>query len=269
MFTPLYGYFGAASTAGKILKLNEAQMVNNYGIAYAQCAGNVQVNIDDEHALTKRLSCGFAARAALCLQFWLKKGPDRRPAQSGKDAFGLFNIYQRGDYSHDVLVNNIGKYYEIDTISFKPYASCRQAHSYIDAALQLKSKYNIKTDDIDTISVFINELAGRALCEPAELRCNPKRRSARSVSAFLTMWAWLLPTAKLPLIAIQDENLGKPEVLAITKKIVAVIDPVLANQKLLAPEKAIEIRMKDGTVLTSSGTTCPKGDPQNPMSWMS
>ena len=35
--------------------------------------------------------------------------------------------------------------------------------------------------------------------------------------------------------------------------------------KLLAPEKAVQIRMKDGIIYTTSGTTCPLGDPENPM----
>ncbi|MDR1508518.1 MAG: MmgE/PrpD family protein [Synergistaceae bacterium] len=265
MFTPLYGYFGAASAAGKLLKLDESQMVNAYGIAYAQCAGNVQVNIDDEHALTKRLSCGFAARGGIMSALLAKKGLTGAQ-HSLEGRFGLFNIYQRGDYDHDVLVKDIGKVYEIDNLSFKPYACCRQAHSYIDAALQLKRKHSIEPSEIDTIKVFINELAGRALCEPFELRCAPKEEVHAQFSIPWNVGV-ALAHGKVAIDCIQKENLNDAAVLAITKKITAEIDPALEGQKLLAPEKAVEIRMKDGRVLTSSGTSTPKGDPANPMSY--
>lgn len=263
MFTPLYGYFGATAAVGKLMKLTEEQMVNAFGIAYAQCAGNVQVNIDDEHALTKRLSCGFAARGGIMSCLLAQKGLTGAQ-HSLEGRYGLFNIYQHGDYSHDTLIKDLGKRYEIDELSFKPWACCRQIHSYIDAALQLHKKYDINPDEIEKITVYINELAGKALCEPLELRRKPTEEVHAQFSIPYNVGI-ALAYGRVPINFIQKGDFTDPKVLAVTEKINYEIDPVLADQKLLAPDKAVQIVMKDGTVYTSSGTTTPKGDPENPL----
>jgi len=137
MNTPVYGYFGAAVAAGKLLGLNEDQMINAFGIAYAQAAGNVQVNVDDEHALTKRLSVGFSAKGGLLSALLAQKGlTGARYSLEGR--FGLYNLYQRGEYDRDMLHRGLGKQYEVTNLSFNPYACCRQIHAHIEAALQLK-----------------------------------------------------------------------------------------------------------------------------------
>ena len=102
MFTPLYGYFGSAAAAAKMLGLDEDEVINAFGIAYAQASGNVQVNIDDEHALTKRLQVGFAAKGGLMSALLAQKGLTGRPAEHG-GRFGIFNLYQRGHYDRETL----------------------------------------------------------------------------------------------------------------------------------------------------------------------
>ena len=46
LYPPLLGIFGATACAGKLLNLNKEQMVDAFGIAYSQAAGNRQVNRD-------------------------------------------------------------------------------------------------------------------------------------------------------------------------------------------------------------------------------
>ena len=264
MFTPLYGYFGATAAVGRLLGLNEEQMVNAFGIAYAQCAGNVQVNIDDEHALTKRLSCGFASRGGVMAGLLAQK--NLTGAQHSLEGrFGLFNIYQRGDYDHDTLVADLGKVYEIDNLSYKPWASCRQTHPYIDAALQLKKQYNINAEDIEKVTIFTNTGAGAALCEPLDLRQHPTEEVHAQFSIPYTVGV-ALTKGVMPIDAIKVENLADPAVMATTEKIEYVIDEELNKQKLLAPQHALTITMKDGTVYESNDPKmAPKGDPRNMM----
>jgi len=265
MFTPLYGYFGTAAAAGKLLGLNEAQMVNALGIAYAQAAGNLQVNIDDEHALTKRLSVGFAAKGGVLSALLAQKG--LTGAQySIEGRFGLFNLYQRGEYDRDILLKDLGKVFEIATISFKPYSCCRQIHAFVDAARQLKREYDINPDNIESVTVYINETAGKALCEPLELRRAPHEEVFAQFSLPYNVGV-ALAHGKVVISDFHEENMKDPDVLAITRKITPKIDPTLSNRKNLSPETAVEILMKDGTVLKSKGTTYPKGSPENPMSW--
>lgn len=59
-FTTIYGVFGAAGIAGKLLGFDEDKMVNALGLAYHQAAGNLQATFDG--ALSKRMGPGFAAK---------------------------------------------------------------------------------------------------------------------------------------------------------------------------------------------------------------
>ena len=265
MFTPLYGYFGAAAAAGKILGLDEGKIVNAFGIAYAQAAGNLQVNIGDEHALTKRLQVGFASKGGVMSALLSQKG--LTGAQNSMEGrFGLFNLYQQGKYDRDILLQGLGKEFEVANLSLKPYSCCRQIHAHIDAALQLKRDHNINPDDIESITVYINEKAGKALCEPLELRRAPVEEVHAQFSIPYNVGV-AFARGKVVVRDLKKESLKDPEVLAITKKITPEVDPSIPDRANMAPETAIQIVMKDGTKLKSKDTSTPKGHPDNPMSF--
>ena len=59
--TAAFGVFGATAAAGKLMGLRESELVNAFGIAYSQAAGNRQCIVDG--ALTKRFQAGKAAHA--------------------------------------------------------------------------------------------------------------------------------------------------------------------------------------------------------------
>jgi len=163
-------------------------------------------------------------------------------------------------------LKDLGKVFEIATISFKPYSCCRQIHAFVDAARQLKREYDINPDNIESVTVYINETAGKALCEPLELRRAPHEEVFAQFSLPYNVGV-ALAHGKVVISDFHEENMKDPDVLAITRKITPKIDPTLSNRKNLSPETAVEILMKDGTVLKSKGTTYPKGSPENPMSW--
>jgi len=265
MFTPLYGYFGAAAAAGKVLGLDHGQMINAFGIAYAQASGNIQVNIDNESALTKRLSVGFASKGGVMSALLAQKG--LTGAQNNMEGrFGMFNLYQKGEDDRSVLLKDMGKHFEIVNLSFKPYSCCRQIHAYIDAALQLKRDYNINPDDIESVTVFINETSGKALCEPLDLRRAPQEEVHAQFSIPYNVGV-ALARGKVVIRDTTLEALNDPDVLAVTRKVTPKVDPKLSNREALRPETAVEILMKDGKTLKAKSTRTPKGDPENPMSW--
>ena len=61
--TNLCGFFGAAAAAGKILDLNQKQLVNALGIAYQQSAGSIEGST--EGYTVKALGSGFAAKGGI------------------------------------------------------------------------------------------------------------------------------------------------------------------------------------------------------------
>jgi 2-methylcitrate dehydratase PrpD len=262
MFTPLYGYFGSAAAAAKILGLDEGEVVNAFGIAYAQASGNVQVNIDDEHALTKRLQVGFAAKGGLMSALLAQKGLTGAQ-QSMEGRFGIFNLYQRGQYDRATLLDGLGEQFEVANLSFKPYSCCRQIHGHVDAALQLRQDYGLKPEDIEAVTIFVNR-DPHPLCDPLEVRRRPTEEVVAqfsipySVAAALTYGKVLIKDYTLP--ALSDEA-----VLAVAEKVSPQYDSSLPTRSV--PPARMEIVTKDGRTLKSDDVLVAKGHPDNPMSF--
>lgn len=262
MFSPLYGYFGAAVAAAKVLRLDKSEVLNALGITYAQASGNVQVNIDDEHALTKRLQIGFAAKGGVMAGLLSQKG--LTGAQNSLEGrFGLFNLYQRGEYNRDALLVGLGQEFEIANLSFKPYSCCRQIHAHVDAALQLKRDFNLEPADIEKVSIFVNA-DPHPLCDPLDLRRRPQEEVHAqfsipySVAVALTYGKVLIKDYTRP--ALKDEA-----VLAVADKVSPVYDPSLPTR--IVPPARMEIVTTDGRILRSENVVDAKGHPNNPMSF--
>jgi 2-methylcitrate dehydratase PrpD len=85
--TATCGTFGAAVAAGKLLGLNEQQLLHAFGIAGSQAAGLMEFLADG--AWTKRLHPGWAAHAGLIAALLAREGsPDRGPSQGRMDSSG-------------------------------------------------------------------------------------------------------------------------------------------------------------------------------------
>ncbi|MCK4863716.1 MAG: MmgE/PrpD family protein, partial [Dehalococcoidales bacterium] len=152
--TALYGYLAAAGVAGRILGLDIDKLHNALGIAYHQCSGNGQCVT--EGALTKRMGPGFAARGGIVAALMAEKG-----ITGAKDCLegevGLYNLYHKGEYDPEPLTDGLGKRFQGINVAMKPYPCCKGTHNYVDAALALVNKYNIKAEDVQEITVFCRD----------------------------------------------------------------------------------------------------------------
>lgn len=104
--TTVYGYLGAAGMAGRLIGLDAVRMANAFGIAYHQCAGNLQATLDG--ALTKRMGPGFSVRGGITAALMAERGiTGASNTLQGKS--GLFNLYHGGDYDARILTGGLGK----------------------------------------------------------------------------------------------------------------------------------------------------------------
>jgi len=261
MFSPLYGYFGATAAAGKMLGLTEEQLINAFGIAYCQAAGNLQVNIDDEHALTKRMQIGFAAKGGVMAALLAQKGlTGARASMEGR--WGIYNLHHRGEYDRAPLVEGLGEEFEVANLSFKPYSCCRQIHAHVDAALQLRREHGLQPDDIQDVTIYVNT-DPHWLCHPLELR----RRPIEEVHAQFSIPYSVAVALTKGKVLIKDYSLAalkEPSVLRVADKVTPKYDPSLPTRVI--PPARIEIVTRDGRKLTAEVVDA-KGHPNNPMSW--
>lgn len=116
--TATFGYFGSCATAGRLMGLDEEQMINAFGIAYAQAAGNKQCMHDG--SLTKKLQPGLAARGGILAVHLAQKGyTGTRNNLEGKA--GFFNLYHGGKYDPEPLTKDLGLHFDIGRLGYKPY----------------------------------------------------------------------------------------------------------------------------------------------------
>ncbi len=261
ILTSLYGYFGAAAVAGKLLGLDAEGMLNALGIAYAQASGNQQSVIDG--ALSKRLQPGFAVSGGILAALLAREGiTGARKVFEGKA--GVFNLYGRGDYRPEALVSEPSWRFEVTNLSYKPYPCCRIAHSAITAALSLVAEHKLEADRIKEVTVGVSRTAYYSLCLPVDIKHQPRNVVDAQFSIPYTT-ATALARGKVGIEDFTAEALRRPEVLGIASRLSCYEDDEItrAAGRQIAPAR-VTVKLTDGREY-SAVVDYPRGHFTNPM----
>jgi 2-methylcitrate dehydratase PrpD len=262
MYTPLFGHFAATVAAGRILGLDETEMVNALGIVYSQVAGNHQVTRDG--ALTKRMQPGFAAQAALLSVQLAQRGIRGTQATfEGIDGFSRVYLHNRCD-SHS-LRDGLGKQFVFTDLSYKPYPCCRFNHTAIDAALELQSSADIRVDEIKRIRIGVSRQAYEAVCTPVDIRKSPQSIVHAQFSMPFTVAAALVD-GRVELNHFTDNAIRRPDILELAQRVDVFVDEQIELEwgRKVSPA-LMSIEKKDGNV-QSTRVDIPLGHPDRPMS---
>jgi len=257
--TTLFGFLGAAAMAGRLMGLDEEKMINALGLAYHQCGGAGSGVADG--ALAKRMGPGLAARAGITAALMAERGiTGERDPLEGRT--GLFNTYMGGDYDVKILTSDLGKRFEGVNIGDKPYPCCGLTHACIDATLALVSRYDIKVDQIQGITVYGGQSV-YGLSQPPEVKCTPRTIID---AQFSVPWvvATTLVKGKVTVDDFTDEAIKRQDIQKIAQKITARLDPAM-DRHGVGPGGVI-ITMKDGTEYQEEVEHC-LGSVERPMTF--
>lgn len=258
--TPMYGFLAAAMVAGRILKLDQAQMIAAAGLAYHQLSGNAQASIDG--SLAKRLGAGFAASGGLLSARLAQQGVSG-PSHVLEGAKGLFNQYHKGKFSKDALSGGLGTRFAGPRIAPKPYPSCRGSHVAIDGMLALVNEYNILPDDVQKVVVYSPPAEIMLLGHPLEKKQNPQTIVEAQFSN-----PWIVAAAiqdrDIGLRHFSEEALKRQDLRALARRV-----EIKEDNRLVRPDGGpgfvrLELHTRDGKVHTRT-VKYAKGDPENPM----
>ena len=237
--TPLYGYFGAAAVAGRLLGLNETGMVNALGIAYHQASGNGQCVVDG--ALTKRMGPGFAARGGITAAMMAARG-----ISGAQNCFegelGLFPLYHGGEYDRSALVKDLGREFRGVNVEMKPYPCCKGTHNFVAMTAELVAKHHIKAADVEEILIACPGQANLAL--PLEVKAHPRNPVD---SQFSIPWAVAVVVAHGK-AGINDFN----EQSIVSRDILGVCDKIRLDMAGRPGRSAVQITMRDGRVFSET-----------------
>ena len=253
------GTFGAAAAAGRLLGLDETQMVACLGTAGTQAAGLWEFLVDG--AMSKTLHAGKAAMHGILAADLSRAGftAAKRILEGDK------GFCKAMDPQCDLgkLTAGLGAGYKIDDNSFKPYACCKHCHPAINAMLDLCAEHALEASRIASIAVETNDTAECLVNNP-----QPQTPYGHKFSLHYCLAA-AARYGQVGLDEFTEEKIADAEAQRLMQTVRVSVSEALQKEFLQNPEKwsvKLSIETKDGAFY-SKFIPYPKGDPQNPVSY--
>ena len=253
------GTFGAVAAAGKLLQLNEEQMVQALGIAGTQAAGLIA----SAETFSRSLHAGKAAYNGVLAAMLAEKG-----FTGAEDIFeGKFGFCQAFANSSDLrqLTHGLGREYLISDQRFVRYVTCGAMHSAIDAVIELTKEYGIRYEDIEEIDArtfpITLEFCGRVQEPKTFFDAQFSLPFALAVAAI---------DGQVGIGQLTPKKFNDPVIMGLAKKVKASVDPEFGGLGFtgsgdLFQSAKIAIKTKEGKEYHKQ-VNQHKGCPQNPFS---
>jgi 2-methylcitrate dehydratase PrpD len=253
--------FGPTAVAAKLLLLDEETTLNAMGIAFSQLCGEKQCYKDG--ALTVRVEHGFIANDAIRSVQLARKGiTGAKNILQGEH--GFYAAFEP-NYSLTPVVSGLGKRFDGVKVSIKPYSSCKFGHGAINATLNIVKKYDVSAENIDKIDVAVGPMAYRFICEPKEVKNNPRNIVDCQFSAAYVV-ANAIVKRKVFIDDFALEAINRTDVRELINKVNTRIEPDLVTSDNAIGGSVVTIRTKDGKEY-SEKVLYVKGNPKNPMTY--
>jgi len=256
--TGVCGILGVAAITGKILGLDERQMLDTLAIAFNRAAGSYQPNIDC--ALMIRVIEGLTSRSGIESALLAKRG-----ISGGENTlqgiFGFFHLFSNDKYDMKVLTDKIGtEFLGATETNFKKYPACGGTGSAIDATLLLVSEKNIRPEGVDEITVDSSQFFYNMLGNPFKIGTNPQGNAQFSYQYTV---ANALVRRRFEIQDIMPEMINDPKILGIAEKVHPRVNDDLVKEGLGAT--IVHILTKEGREY-SKKVNYRRGSKQIPMS---
>jgi len=146
------GVFGAAAATGKILGLNEQQMVWALGLAASQPVGLRE----SFGSMNKSFNPGRAASNGLFAALLAARNFTSSEGMIEAKRGWAYTISTKQDFRE--ITEGLGQRYEMALNTYKPFACGIVTHPAIDAAIQLRNQYHLTANDIEAVHLRVNPL---------------------------------------------------------------------------------------------------------------
>lgn len=226
------GVFGAAAAVGKLIGLNQQQMVWALGIAATQSSGLREMF----GTMCKPFHPGNAARNGLLAA--LLAAQDFTSSNQGIEAKrGFANVLSTG-FKPDEITEGLGKTFEISLNTYKPFACGIVIHPAIDGCIQLRNEHKLKAGDIESISLKVH---------PLVLELTGKKTPQTGLEGKFSVYhsaAVAIVHGAAGEAEYSDEVVRDPQVIALRDKVTATVDRGVHEDQV-----HITIKLKDGRTL--------------------
>ncbi len=252
--TGTLGVFGAAAAAGKLMKLNDAQLAHMLAIASSLSAG-IRVNFG---SMSKPLNAARAAENGVFAAEIAAHG--FTGGDNGLDGqWGFFQVLGDGA-DLDRLIGKLGKTWSIVSpgVSFKPYPCGSLSHPSMDAMMKVVKDHDIKPEQVKAVRLR----AGNNILEPLRYGVAKNELEAKFSVPFL-MSAVIL-TRRAGMREFTDEFVKSPAAQAMMQKVTAVHDLEIEKQGFDKIRSIVEVDLVDGRKFVQPSDDRYRGGPDNP-----
>jgi 2-methylcitrate dehydratase PrpD len=251
----LTGTFGAAVAAGRLLGLNEREMVNALGIAGSYSGGLIEFSRCQEGAMIKRLHLGKAAEGGVTAALLASRG-FAGPESILEGKFGFCRTFSDSP-KLSYLTHRLGRTYESLNICIKRCACHINAHAPIEALQKLREEIRFEPEDIREIVVGGIEklLTHHAIYQPKDLMM-----AQYSIPFCVALSVYCDPTDPA---SFDDAKLKDKRILALMRKVHLKVDHEIEQKGW---DRAARVTVRLGTKKHHALVVHFKGTPKNPMS---
>ena len=241
------GVFGAVGAAGRLLGLDESQMIQALGIAGTQAAGVREVF----GSMSKPFHAGRSAQSGVLAGLLARRGfTSTREILEGRRGFAAV-LSTASDMEQ--ITDALGERWELPNNGLKPYSCGVVSHPLIDAMITLRNTHGVAADDVESVSARVHPLVLELMDRP-----NPRVGLEGKFSHQHSMAVGLIDGGAFP-EQYTDERVLDPAVAALRDKIRATVDASVAED---AAE--VTVTLRDGRSITES-VAHATGAPENPM----
>jgi 2-methylcitrate dehydratase PrpD len=253
--------FGPTLAAAKLLLLDEDTTLNAMGIAFSQLCGEKQCYRDG--ALTVRIEHGFIASDAIRSALLAQKG-----ITGAKNILqGEYGFYAAFEPNHNLspVVSGLGERFDGVKLSIKPYSSCKATHGAIDATLNIATEHDVHPEDVDKVDVGVGPFAYQLVCEPKEIKNEPRNNVDCQFSLPYTV-ANAIFKRKVFIDDFTPDAVSRADIRQLTRRVTTRIDPDVVTPDNYIGGATVTIRTKDGREY-SERVLYVKGHPKNPLTF--
>jgi 2-methylcitrate dehydratase PrpD len=242
------GVFGAAAAAGRLLGLDEQQMVWALGIAATQASGLREMF----GTMCKPFHPGNAARNGL-LSALLAQKNFTSSNQAIEAPRGFANVLSK-KFDPKVITEGLGSRFELLSNMYKPYACGLVVHAAIDGCIEIARENKLAPDAIAAIELTVSPLVPRLTGKP-----EPQTGLEGKFSVYHAVSAAIVHGAAGE-AQFSDACVRDPRVIAVRKRVTLTEDAAIGRT-----EAKVTIRARDGRTF-SKHVEHALGTLQRPMS---
>jgi 2-methylcitrate dehydratase PrpD len=252
----LTGTFGAAVAAGRLLGLNEREMINALGIAGSYSGGLLEFSHCQEGAMVKRLHLGKAGEGGVTAALLAARG-FAGPESVLEGKFGFCRTFSDAP-NLSRLTHRLGQEFETLNICIKRCACHINAHAPIEALQKLREEIRFNPEDVREVVVAGIEklVTHHAIYQPKDLMM-----AQYSIPFCIALSLYFDPTDPE---CFDEKRLQDKKVLAMMRRVRLKVDSEIEQKGW---DRAARVTVRLGNRKSHSRLVVHfKGTPQNPMS---